>query len=49
MNLLITEGSTLPTLGAANPALTLMALAVRPADLLGARSRTGRRPAAAGG
>jgi choline dehydrogenase-like flavoprotein len=33
-NLLITDGSTLPTQGAANPALTIMAVAARAADHL---------------
>lgn len=33
-NLYITDGSTLPTQGAANPALTIMALAARAADVL---------------
>jgi len=38
-NLLITDGSVLPTQGSANPALTIMALAARTADLLVAGSR----------
>ena len=39
-NLYITDGSVLPTQGAANPALTIMALAARVADhLTGARGR----------
>ncbi len=38
-NLLITDGSVLPTQGSANPALTIMALAARAADLLVAGSR----------
>ena len=33
-NLYITDGSVLPTQGAANPALTIMALAARAADHL---------------
>jgi choline dehydrogenase-like flavoprotein len=33
-NMLITDGSVLPTQGSANPALTIMALAARAADLL---------------
>ena len=33
-NLLITDGSVLPTQGSANPALTIMALAARAADRL---------------
>jgi choline dehydrogenase-like flavoprotein len=33
-NLYIVDGSTLPTQGAANPALTIMALAARAADRL---------------
>ncbi len=40
-NLLITDGSVLPTQGSANPALTIMALAARAADLLAAGSRHG--------
>ena len=40
-NLLITDGSTLPTQGAANPALTIMALAARTAALLVAGARRG--------
>jgi choline dehydrogenase-like flavoprotein len=40
-NLLITDGSTLPTQGSANPALTIMALAARTADLLVAGARSG--------
>ena len=40
-NLLITDGSTLPTQGAANPALTIMSLAARTADLLTAGARRG--------
>jgi choline dehydrogenase-like flavoprotein len=44
-NLLITDGSVLPTQGSANPALTIMALAARCADLLIAGGRSGlRRP-----
>jgi choline dehydrogenase-like flavoprotein len=41
-NLLITDGSTLPTQGAANPALTIMALAARTAHQLDAHARRGR-------
>jgi choline dehydrogenase-like flavoprotein len=33
-NLYITDGSVLPTQGSANPALTIMAVAARAADLL---------------
>jgi choline dehydrogenase-like flavoprotein len=33
-NLLIVDGSVLPTQGSANPALTIMALAARAADRL---------------
>ena len=33
-NLLITDGSVLPTQGSANPALTIMAIAARAADRL---------------
>ena len=40
-NLYITDGSVLPTQGAANPALTIMALAARCADRLITGSRTG--------
>jgi choline dehydrogenase-like flavoprotein len=40
-NLLITDGSVLPTQGAANPALTIMALAARTADRLVAGQRAG--------
>jgi choline dehydrogenase-like flavoprotein len=36
-NLLITDGSVLPTQGSANPALTIMAVAARAADRLLAR------------
>jgi choline dehydrogenase-like flavoprotein len=38
-NLLVTDGSVLPTQGAANPALTIMAVAARAADRLVATSR----------
>ena len=37
-NLSITDGSVLPTQGSANPALTIMAVAARTADLLQARA-----------
>jgi choline dehydrogenase-like flavoprotein len=40
-NLYLTDGSVLPTQGSANPALTIMALAARAADLLIARQRAG--------
>jgi choline dehydrogenase-like flavoprotein len=40
-NLLVTDGSVLPTQGSANPALTIMALAARAADRLIAGSRAG--------
>ncbi len=43
-NLYLTDGSVLPTQGAANPALTIMALAARCADRLIAGSRAGLRP-----
>jgi choline dehydrogenase-like flavoprotein len=39
-NLLITDGSVLPTQGSANPALTIMSVAARAAD----RLITGQRP-----
>ncbi|HET9731272.1 MAG TPA: GMC family oxidoreductase [Acidimicrobiales bacterium] len=39
-NLYITDGSVLPTQGAVNPALTIMALAARCADRLVARARS---------
>jgi choline dehydrogenase-like flavoprotein len=41
-NLLITDGSVLPTQGAANPALTIMAVAARAADRLAATAYTSR-------
>jgi choline dehydrogenase-like flavoprotein len=40
-NLLITDGSVLPTQGSANPALTIMAIAARAADRLTAGARCG--------
>jgi choline dehydrogenase-like flavoprotein len=40
-NLLITDGSVLPTQGAANPALTIMAVAARAADRLVTGARRG--------
>ena len=40
-NLYVVDGSVLPTQGAANPALTIMALAARAADRLVARQRSG--------
>ena len=47
-NLFIVDGSTLPTQGAANPALTIMSLAARAADRIRARAAdraaTGRAP-----
>lgn len=42
-NLFVTDGSVLPTQGAANPALTIMALAARSADHLAAGGRSGLR------
>ena len=44
-NLFVVDGSVLPTQGAANPALTIMALAARAADRLqtGARAGLGHR------
>jgi choline dehydrogenase-like flavoprotein len=38
-NLLITDGSVLPTQGSANPALTIMAVAARAADRLAGAAR----------
>jgi choline dehydrogenase-like flavoprotein len=40
-NLYITDGSTLPTQGSANPALTIMAVAARTADRLTTNCRGG--------
>lgn len=40
-NLYITDGSVLPTQGSANPALTIMSVAARAADLLAAGTRSG--------
>jgi choline dehydrogenase-like flavoprotein len=40
-NLLVTDGSVLPTQGSANPALTIMALAARAARVLVHGARTG--------
>jgi choline dehydrogenase-like flavoprotein len=40
-NLLVIDGSVLPTQGAANPALTIMALAARAAGLLAGGARSG--------
>jgi choline dehydrogenase-like flavoprotein len=45
-NLFVTDGSVLPTQGAANPALTIMALASRCAARLVAGARRGLAPAA---
>ncbi|MCZ2401971.1 GMC family oxidoreductase [Paenarthrobacter sp. Z7-10] len=42
-NLLITDGSVLPTQGSANPALTIMAVTARAADKLIVRTPTGPR------
>ncbi|RKE17482.1 GMC oxidoreductase [Streptomyces sp. TLI_171] len=42
-NLLVTDGSVLPTQGAANPALTIMALVDRAAGVLAAGARAGLR------
>ena len=47
-NLLITDGSTLPTQGSANPALTIMSVTARAADRLAAGARQGLRPVRAG-
>ena len=48
-NLYVTDGSVLPTQGAANPALTIMSLAARAADRMRTAARSGladvgRRP-----
>ena len=43
-NVFIVDGSTLPTQGAANPALTIMAMAARAADRINALGRTGVVP-----
>lgn len=43
-NLYVTDGSTLPTQGSANPALTIMAVAARCADRLIERARRGLAP-----
>ena len=40
-NLLVTDGSVLPTQGSANPALTIMALAARTAAVLTKNARSG--------
>jgi choline dehydrogenase-like flavoprotein len=45
-NLYLTDGSVLPTQGAANPALTIMAVAARAADLLVEGARRGLAPGA---
>jgi len=45
--LFVVDGSTLPTQGAANPALTIMALAARAADRLVALGRSGSSTAGA--
>ncbi|HVT21306.1 MAG TPA: GMC oxidoreductase, partial [Mycobacteriales bacterium] len=42
-NLYVVDGSVLPTQGAANPALTIMAVAARAADRLIAGQRTGTK------
>ncbi len=42
-NLLVTDGSALPTQGSANPALTIMAMTARVADRLRAGQRSGAR------
>ena len=42
--LYVVDGSTLPTQGSANPALTIMALAARAADLMTARRPSRSRP-----
>ncbi|MFD1213299.1 GMC family oxidoreductase [Arthrobacter sp. GCM10027362] len=43
-NLLVTDGSVLPTQGSANPALTIMALAARTAAVLAEGARSGVLP-----
>jgi choline dehydrogenase-like flavoprotein len=48
-NLLVTDGSVLPTQGSANPALTIMSVAARCAERLVADQRAGLRPTAASG
>ncbi|MEU7062147.1 GMC family oxidoreductase [Streptomyces sp. NPDC046161] len=48
-NLLVTDGSVLPTQGSANPALTIMALVDRAASRLAAGARSGLRAPAPGG
>jgi choline dehydrogenase-like flavoprotein len=45
-NLYLTDGSVLPTQGAANPALTIMAVVARAADLLVEGARRGLAPGA---
>ena len=47
-NAFIVDGSTLPTQGAANPALTVMAMAARAADRIRALGRTGATDPPAG-
>ncbi|MHA7959261.1 GMC family oxidoreductase [Streptomyces sp. L500] len=47
-NLLLTDGSVLPTQGSANPALTIMALVDRAAGRLAAGARTGLRTPSGG-
>ena len=43
-NVFVVDGSTLPTQGAANPALTIMAMAARAADRIHALGRAGVVP-----
>jgi choline dehydrogenase-like flavoprotein len=47
-NLYVVDGSVLPTQGSANPALTIMALAARAADVLIAGQRSGGNQVSAG-
>jgi choline dehydrogenase-like flavoprotein len=46
-NLYVVDGSVLPTQGSANPALTIMALSARAADVLREGQRSGLGPVAA--
>jgi choline dehydrogenase-like flavoprotein len=46
-NLFVADGSSMPTQGSANPALTIMALASRLADRLAAKRLTDQRTTSA--